>query len=314
MAKSAPRSEFSAGEKGYSWLHFSVRWRSLVRLVVTLVGIGVAAGFYYWYVQVSSDAAPDSAAGYGYAVLGTICLLLAGMLYSWRRRSHKRRSVGQLHAALHWHMCFAVLGLALLLMHSFGNFNLRSGTYALYGLIALVVSGFVGRLLDRVLPRLIAGEVHRAVNAEGEDRIETISQKIEALVVHNAEVVGPRSVVPMQSKRRNPVTMLPHTPWDLAYISLEATPQELNGNAPHYRFVPEKKSGLTRPGALMPGAQEQIAALQGVQRALQREQLLRYVIRYWRGFHVLLALVTLGLVVWHVVYAMGLLLPTLLHN
>jgi hypothetical protein len=105
-----------------------------------------------------------------------------------------------------------------------------------------------------------------------------------------------------------------YTSWDLAYISLEETPQEMSRNTAQYRFVPDKKSALTRPGALMPGAQEQISALQNAQRALQREQFYRYVIRYWRVFHIGLVLLTIGLTLWHIEYALQLLIPTLLHR
>jgi hypothetical protein len=102
-----------------------------------------------------------------------------------------------------------------------------------------------------------------------------------------------------------------HTPWDLAYISLEATPQELSRESGQYRFVPDKKSALTRPGALMPGAQEHIAELQEVDRAMQRELFYRYVIRYWRVFHIVLAVVTVVLTLWHIEYALSLVIPAL---
>ena len=61
----------------------------------------------------------------------------------------------------------------------------------------------------------------------------------------------------------------------------------------------------------MPGTQEHIAELEDVQRAMSRELFYRYLTRYWRRFHILLALVTVGLLVWHIVYALQLLLPTL---
>ena len=63
----------------------------------------------------------------------------------------------------------------------------------------------------------------------------------------------------------------------------------------------------------MPGAQEHIYELQEVERAMQREQFYRYVIRYWRKFHIALALLTLGLTIWHLIYAAQLLLPTIMH-
>jgi hypothetical protein len=308
-----------------------------MRLVIIFLGTGLGVAFYVWYTQQGNDASPDSLAGYAYAITGTIFLLLAAFLYALRRRSHSKRAVGQLNKSLNWHICFGVLGLVFLFFHSFGNFNPRSGTYALYGLIALTLSGIVGRFLDRLVPRLIAGEVHKALTIQGDDRIENISQKLQAIVVHNSQKLrgftpipgaksypgrdksGPFGWAPLPGPISNDFSsgykdQPLHTPWDLAYISLEATPQELSNEAGQYRFIPDKKSELTRPGALMPGAQEHISDLQEVERAMQREQFYRYIIRYWRKFHIMLALLTLALMLWHLIYAAQLLLPTLLHR
>jgi hypothetical protein len=325
------RNEVNKGETGYSWLYFA-RGRSwFMRLCVTLLGIAISGAFFVWYVQNSNDVSPDSIAGYGYAIIGTAFLILAAVLYSLRRRSHKKRTVGGLNSSLGWHICFAVLGLVILFLHSFGNFNPRTGTYALYGMIALTLSGMVGRLLDRLMPRLIAGQVDKALTAQGDDRIETISQKLQAIVVHNTQdlrsftpvpgataTMAPKSLVPLSRPISNDFPFVYkdqplHTPWDLAYISLEATPQELGREAGQYRFIPDKRSGLARPGALMPGAHEHITELAEVERAMKREQFYRYVIRYWRKFHVALALLTIGLTIWHLVYAAQLLLPTFFH-
>lgn len=268
----------------------------------------LSGAFYFWYNQNSQDASPDSLVGYAYAILGTLFLVLAAVFYSKRRHSHKHRTAGQLHTALQWHICFAILGLVLLAMHSFGNLNPRSGTYALYGLIALVISGFVGRSLDRFLPHLITSQVQKALTAQGEDRIETISQKLQSIVIYDKQELHALPALPFETQ--GPAL---RTSWDLAFISLEATPQELSQKNSPQRFVPDKKSNLATPGGLMPGAQEQIAALNDVQRAMQREQFYRYIIRYWRVFHILLALLTLGLLLWHLIYAAQLLLPTVLH-
>ena len=340
------------GESGYSWLFFMGGSGRVVRILITFLVIISAIVFFVWYVRHSNDTSPDSLVGLGFAISGTFFLILAAILYSRRRRSQKKGVVGRLNASLQWHICFAVLGLTLLCLHSFGNFNLRSGTYALYGMVALVLSGFIGRMLDRIMPFLITREVQKALTAQGDDRIEVISQKLQSIVVHNNQSL--RSFTPGNSVagkdgsagRGNragaqwdnragtspaPTTLVPlsgpvsndfpfaykeqrlHTPWDLAYISLDATPQELSREAGHYRFVPDKKSELARPGAFMPGVQEQISELRTVERAMQREQFYRYVIRYWRKLHVALALLTLGLTIWHIIYALQLLLPTFLH-
>jgi hypothetical protein len=303
-----------------------------MRLFVILLCTTVGVVFYVWYIQHNNDASPDSIAGYTYAIIGTLFLLLAAVLYSLKRRSRKKRSVGQLYRSLNWHICFGVLGLVFLSLHSFGNFNPRTGTYALYGMIALAMSGAVGRFLDRLVPHLITGEVHKALTVIGDDRMETISQKLQAIVVHNTQDLHGFAVV-QREKSQNASTSLVslsgpvssdfsfihkdqalQTPWDLAYISLEATPQELSLEANHYRFVPDKKSELLRPGALMPGMQEHISELREVEQAMQRELFYRYVIRYWRKFHILLALLTLALTLWHLIYAGQLLVPVLLHR
>ena len=322
------------GETGYSWLSFAGGGTQVIRALITFLVIIAALGFFVWYARNGNDSAPDSYIGFGFAIMGTSFLVLAAILYTRRRRSQKKGIVGKLNASLQWHICFAVIGLSLLFLHSFGNFNPRTGTYALYGMVALVISGFIGRMLDRIVPYLMTSEVQKALTAQGDDRIEAISQKLQSLVVHNTQSLrsftpqdkmagagispAPTSLVPLSGPISNGFPFAYkdqrlHTPWDLAYISLDATPQELHREEGHYRFIPDKKSELTRPGALMPGAQEQIDELHIVERAMKREQFYRYIIRYWRRLHVALALLTIGLTIWHIVYALQLLLPTLMH-
>jgi hypothetical protein len=322
------------GEKGYPrlFLHTTGSWA--LSMVTTLLLLSIVGVFYFWYSHYGSDPTPDSIVGLSFAIAGTIFLVLAGISYSLRRRS-RRRAIGKLHAALNWHICFALLALALLFIHSFGNFNPRTGTYALFGMIALVISGIVGRTLDHIIPRMIAQEVRKALTAQGEDRIETISQKLQSIIDHNSQelrgfsatnkslsFVGEQALSKksIRAEVRDMINKLSateqplHTSWDLAYISLEETPQEINQDAPRFRFVPDKQSALSRPEALIPGAQAHIEALKSVQRALQREQFYRYIIRYWRIFHIGLALLTVALTLWHIEYALQLLLPTLLHR
>ncbi|WP_376796529.1 hypothetical protein [Thermogemmatispora sp.] len=310
-----------AGTRGYPLFFAYIKPRNLLRIGLGLLIIVAGLVFCLWYSRNGSDPTPDSLVGLIYAVVGTAFLLLAGLLYSLHRRSRKSKKViGGLRSALGWHMFFGLTGLALIFYHSFGNFNPRSGTYALYGLIALVISGVIGRTLDRVMPRLIAKEASKALTAEGEDRIEAISLQLQAIVEHNSQRVrglapspAPASSTASPAAGRGRTGRTLHGPWDLAYLTLEETPQELSRYEQSYRLVPDRKSPLSRPGALLPGAQEQMAALQAVEHAMQREQFYRYVIRYWRIFHILLALVTAGLVIWHLEYAASLVIPTLFH-
>jgi len=232
--------------------------------------------------------------------------------------------VGALNTALNWHISFGIIALFMLFLHSFGNFELVSGTYALFGLVALVISGVIGRILDRFVPRLIAREVNIALTEQGDDRIESLTRTLQDITTYHKEQVhsfksqSDLLVVEkdIQAATAHLVsrdgTALP-TSWDLAYISLAETPQEIERDAEHYRFVPDLKSPLSDPSALIPGLQEHMAELHSVQRALQREQFYRAIIRYWRILHVGLTLLTVGLTLWHLEYAATLLIPIYLH-
>ncbi|GCE48182.1 hypothetical protein [Thermosporothrix hazakensis] len=219
--------------------------------------------------SLTNDVAPDSPAGYLLAIAGTVCMLLALFRYSIQRRT-ARRFAGMLNAALHSHVAFGFLALFLLFLHGAGNFNARSGTYALYSLLALILSGVVGRLLDRILPRLIAEEARTTLTPQGEDRQQ------ELLAATSSRQAGQDYQPALQA------------PWDLASLPLN-TPLHTD----------------TRPLSKM----AQLLELHTFQHAYRKELFYSYVIRYWRLFHSALGLLTLGLTIWHILYALHLLLP-----
>ena len=311
-------------EKGYPWIFWDMgrpwtrTWLTALLIIVISILVFIVYGHF------SKDISPDSPAGYTYAIVGTVFMLLATFSYSRTRRSRQRK-IGQLNQSLNWHICFGVIAIVTLCLHSFGNLNPRTGTYALYGFIALIISGFIGRMIDRIAPRQVTKQVRKALTEYGDDRMETISRNVQEIVAYNAQDLGTYNGRAAGKKRTpqsdlvapNPSSLggssLPSS-WDIAYISLEETPQEVSRSSPQYRFIPDRKSNLSTPESLMPGYSEQIEELHQVQQALQQEQFYRALVRYWRIFHVLLVFVTIGLTIWHLVYAGQLLVPVLLHH
>ena len=314
-------------EKGYSWSFFHGGPSWVTGLLATVIVIGAASSFYIWYWQFGSDMAPDSPAGYSFAIAGTLCTVLAATLYAKRRRSQKL-AMGQLNAALNWHIFFAVMGIALLLMHSFGNFHAKTGTYALYGLIALIVSGFIGRAMDRLMPWLIAREVDALLTLQGDDRIEQNSRSLQSQVgvapispgTHSslsppAQMQGfaarQGQVAPNSfSRDGQPLSM----PWDLAFLDSGISPGEIIREEDIRNFMSNKHEIPVQSGKLMIQAKQQVAEIRKGERAMQREQFYRYVIRYWRRFHVGLALLTLGLIIWHLMYVGELILHAFMRH
>src|SRR5437016_3525511 len=93
----------STGEK-YSWFFLDLSSAWVGSVLFTLAVIGLSIGLFILYGQLSHDPTPDSFAGYTYAIVGTLFMLLAAFGYT-RYRARKRR-VGKLNGSLHWHISF----------------------------------------------------------------------------------------------------------------------------------------------------------------------------------------------------------------
>jgi hypothetical protein len=317
--------------KGYSWLFFHANSSWITGLLTTVVVIGTGGSFYALYFQFGNDFAPDSIVGYAFAIAGLYCTLLATLLYTLRRRSHKL-AMGQLNAALNWHVYFAIMGITFLFMHSFGDFNAKTGTYALYSLIALVISGFVGRALDRIVPWLIAREVDNILTtqelgtrfiASQSRNLHTQFSPIHPPPLTHSPPSWPPSI-PMQrfstSKGQGPpdnsyVGIQPVSmPWDMAFIAPGSKPGSSISEEDIRTFMSNKHEVPIQTSMLSHQARQHIAEIRKGEKALQREQFYRYIIHYWRLLHIALALLTIGLIIWHLVYVGQLLLNALWHS
>jgi len=200
----------------------------------------------------------------------------------------------------------------MVFLHSFGNFNPRTGTYALYGMIAMVISGFIGRLLDRMMPYLVAREVDKVLTAEGGDPIDALSEKLRAIVIQSQRssrsvqdsIVGPASAArPAPTEGQEALQRT----WDMGYISLEKLPQKKRQQTDQYHALSTWKNPST---TLSLNSQASTETIKEVQTAFKREQFFRRIIRYWRIFHITLAVITVGLTLWHIEYALSLIIPT----
>lgn len=299
------------------------RYPWLISLLATLGMIVLALASLLIYTRVSDDRSPFGLAGLAYGIAGLLFMGLASLAYTLLRRSHKR-VVGTLNASLYWHISFGVIALFLVFLHSFGNFEPVSGTYALCALVSLVISGLIGRTLDHFLPRLIARKVEAALTEQGDDRIELLTRKLQDIRTSQREqVYNFKPQLARLVTNREMQTATTHvvsrdgtalsTSWDLAYISLVERPQVIEPDAT-YHLTPDYKSPYPEPQAPIPSLEEHMEEVHDVQRALQRERFYRGIIRYWRVFHIGLALLTIGLTLWHLEFASTILMSIWFHQ
>lgn len=293
----------------YPWLTLRLSGAQWVATwVAVLTGVGLA--YLYIMYQQSNDASPDSIYGYGFAIGGTALLLLVGLGYVLRKRVGRRKP-GRLHALLAWHMAGGLLGLVLILMHADGNFNPRTGTYALYGLIGVVVSGVIGRVLDRLSPRMAARVALQALSASGEERLDDLEEELAAIA---QDAQTRRERLQEQGARG--------APWDLAYYDLDPEVEDiprllhrgLRGETGPILNLKQLSGPLAVPRsqqAFAPRRQSTDALARqaiDIQRVMGREQFYLQLVRVWRKLHMLISLAALGLLIWHLEFAATLLL------
>jgi hypothetical protein len=234
---SAPTDHYvrSREKPTYPWTFLFLSRALVTSWAICLSIITVSFVFYRWYVRTTHDTNPMGPVGLGFAILALGSFVLAAGGYSLRRRQPYQRINGQLNALLQWHVALALLSLVFAAMHSFGQTEKLSGTLSLYSLALLVMSGWIGRFLDRLLPRLIAQEVNKALTERGDDVLASVAR--------------------------------------------------------------QHSQGLRLP------KQVRQTVVRGQIKALNKEQTYRLVLRLWRRIHITLALVTIGLISWHLVYA-----------
>ena len=120
-----------------------LRAAPLELLFYLLVAAALFAG---WRMREEEHLTAESGVGYALGILGTVLMLLL-LLYPLRKRVRVMRNWG---AIKHWfqaHMILGVLGPALILFHS--NFHTRSlnSRVAVFSMLLVATSGFVGRYL-----------------------------------------------------------------------------------------------------------------------------------------------------------------------
>ncbi len=153
-SKIAPRLFFSRAERRAA--------RIGLALALALIAL------YAWYLQ-GNEVAASSIPGLLFATLGTLLLLLVGVGYTLRKR-WALTWPGLLHRYLAWHMVGGMLGLLLIFMHTAGSLEQTSGAWTFYGLLSVVISGVVGRLLDWLCPRLATRAALHALEASSTRR------------------------------------------------------------------------------------------------------------------------------------------------
>ena len=99
---------------------------------------------------------PAGTRGLVFGMIGT-GMMVAMHLYSVRKRFKRARQLGSIQRWLNWHIYLGIMGPVFIMLHTSFKFN---GLVAIsfWSMVAVALSGFVGRYLYQQIPRNIRGE------------------------------------------------------------------------------------------------------------------------------------------------------------
>jgi len=144
-------------------IHHTILW-ILSLATASLVAWAVAAGWDFYATAIADrphhedyrNLRPAGFVGHGLGILGTLMVLLL-LLYSARKRFRFLRTWGDLRLWLRYHIFLGVAGPILITLHTSFKFNgLVSISY--WSMVAVALSGVVGRYLYQQIPRNLLGE------------------------------------------------------------------------------------------------------------------------------------------------------------
>lgn len=101
-----------------------------------------------WYAGQIDLYRADSELGYNLGLLGGVAMTLL-LLYPVRKRMRFLRSLFPLKYWFGAHMALGIIGPLLIMYHSRFIFSSKNGTIAFYSMVAVFLSGLVGRIIYR---------------------------------------------------------------------------------------------------------------------------------------------------------------------
>jgi hypothetical protein len=132
--------------------------------------------FYLWVVNRLNEVPPaGDLFGHGLGIAGFLLMLMTETLYSVRKRSRAARW-GRMSSWLRFHIFTGLVGPYMVLLHTSWKFNGLAGIVTAL-MIAVVISGIVGRYIYTAVPRTADGAMMG--DAELEQQIATAESELQ---------------------------------------------------------------------------------------------------------------------------------------
>jgi len=235
--------------------------------------------------------APASSGLFGHTlgVVGFIMMLMTETLYSLRKRSRRGAAWGRMSAWLEFHIFTGIVGPYMVLLHTAWKFNGLAGVLTLL-MVAVVLSGFVGRYIYTAVPRTVDG-------------VEVAEQELEAEIAA-AEAELQRWIAASASANwtlSRQLLTLPPVPQNSMFLILGRTFSEWGYRLEWWRQK-RKLEGMAR------GQMKALDSLLRRRRALRRQMaslaMTRRLLALWHAVHIPIGVVLFSLAFIHILAAL----------
>lgn len=172
-------------------------------LIGTLITLYIAfVGFEYYFTPIEerffdsmhNTLKPSGDWGHGFGIIGSLMMLLGVSIYMIRKRTKRFVRIGALKYWLELHIFLCSVGPILVLYHTAFKFG-GIVSVSFYSMIAVVISGVIGRFIYVQIPRTLQGQTLnyselRKMNEEMNKKLRDEYSLSEALILKMEEFIS----------------------------------------------------------------------------------------------------------------------------
>jgi len=227
---------------------------------------------------------PSGVMGHGLGIIGTLLILIGVTMYIARKRSKFLSRFGKLKYWLEFHIFLCTLGPIMVLFHTAFKFG-GIVSIAFWSMVAVVLSGVIGRFIYIQIPRSIEGrELSLAEIQNSKASLNITLNNIHNFTSEDIKIIEEYTHVDSSQLGFSPMDILNN------YLETNSKINELN------QYLSAKSISKKDQKTIVKIVKQEI----NINKKIARLQLMQKLFKYWHVAHLPFALIMLVIVLIHI--------------
>jgi len=227
---------------------------------------------------------PSGVMGHGLGIIGTLLILIGVTMYIARKRSKFLSRFGRLKYWLEFHIFLCTLGPIMVLFHTAFKFG-GIVSIAFWSMVAVVLSGVIGRFIYIQIPRSIEGrELSLAEIQNSKASLNITLNNIHNFTSEDIKIIEEYTHVDSSQLGFSPMDILNN------YLETNSKINELN------QYLSAKSISKKDQKTIVKIVKQEI----NINKKIARLQLMQKLFKYWHVAHLPFALIMLVIVLIHI--------------